>query len=207
MDGSFETPFENDGLHTYYCDGTFVFQREQQSCGYVIQVRQWSEADPFFVHDKLQYSNFTVPDGWPLWAQYCYRPGVSLLRLDDQEALVAQSLRGLRPPQQYPQRVHAALLPRAKMSVYFDQNGTLLPNASSTDLRNNDAATNNDFSLRQHYMVSRMRIFPLTQLMPPPELVQRNRVFCDTMMQQLNMQILQSEPIAEDSLHRALGGA
>jgi hypothetical protein len=44
--------------------------------------------DNDFVGDKLQYNNFAAPLGWPEWTRYCYRPGVSLLRLEDEEELL-----------------------------------------------------------------------------------------------------------------------
>jgi hypothetical protein len=76
-------------VHTYWPDGTFTFDRNSQSNGFVADVFLWDGGtDNDFVGDKLQYNNFAAPLGWPEWTRYCYRPGVSLLRLEDEEELL-----------------------------------------------------------------------------------------------------------------------
>jgi hypothetical protein len=153
MDGRYETPFPNDGLHTYYADGSFEFERQTQSCGFVVRVCKWYEANPYFVFDKLQYSNPGLPPFFPADARFFYRPGVSLLRLDESEVLVGQKLRGLNPPKDYPRSEHAQLLPEVKASIYFTRSGTLLSEDDPEHFR--------------YFMVSRMRVFPLLTTMPP----------------------------------------
>ena len=187
MDGSFETPFQNDGLHTYYADGSFQFEREQQSSGYVMHVEPWNdEVNPYCVFDKLQYSNSDLPNFLPPWARFFYRPGVSLLRITETEVLVGQTLRGLRPPRDYPRPEQVSLLPQPKMSVHLNRQG--------------DVAADDDPD--RHYLISRMRVFPLSSIMPPPELVEKNRVFC----RQLKVQEGTFGAATEDLLHLSLGG-
>jgi hypothetical protein len=70
MDGKFQTPFDNDGLHTYWCDGTFQFDRDTQSSGFVSDL-QLKKNDCDYVTDKLQYNNFEPPVGWPTWSRFC----------------------------------------------------------------------------------------------------------------------------------------
>ena len=190
MDGRYETPFENDGLHTYYADGSFEFEREQQSAGYVIHVDQWYQDKPYFVFDKLQYSNAEAPETWPQWARYFYRPGVSLLRLNEKEVLVGQTIRGMKPPRDVPRLDHAELLPEAKKSIYLTRLG---------DVVDSD-------SMERYYMVSRMRVFPLPTLMPPASLVERNRIYCQQMRGTWLSGNRSTEAAAEETLHHALGG-
>lgn len=192
MVGSFETPFDNDGLHTYYADGSFEFEREEQSCGYVMHVDKWYQANPNFVFDKLQYSNFEIPEFFPSSARFFYRPGVSLLRLNENEVLVGQTLMGLQPPLDYPRREHAHLLPQAGSSVYFGRTGQVI--------------SEDDNQTRRYYMVSRMRVFPLSRLMPPPELVEKNRELCDQLADTWISQDPTTEAAVESALHHALGG-
>lgn len=200
MDGCFETPFENDGLHTYYADGSFQFERQQQSTGYVMHLDQWYNANPYFVFDKLQYSNFEMPGFWPGWARFFYRPGVSLLRLNDGEVLVGQTLRGLRPPRDYPRPEHVQLLPEAKSSVFLTRDGqvTATPQEQQPD--------DNSVENRPHYLISRMRVYPLPTLMPPDALVEKNRAFCQQLFDTWMTEDRTTEAAAEEALHRALNG-
>ena len=200
MDGSFETPFENDGLHTYYADGSFQFEREQQSTGFVMQLDQWYQANPHLVFDKLQYSNFEMPEFWPTWARFFYRPGVSLLRLNETEVLVGQTLRGLRPPRDYPRVQHAELLPSTKSSVYLNRHGQVVGQ------RPPGADDNGDVNQIPHYLLSRMRVYPLSTLMPPTDLVEKNRAFCQLLQETWMTEDRTTEAAAEEALHRALGG-
>lgn len=193
MDGKFVTPFDNDGIHTYWCDGSFLFERDQQSCGHVCGLSPWSTSH---IGDKLQYTNFSPPDGWPDWSRFCYRPGVSLLRLDqgmssngDRHILVGQRLYGMRPPPDYPKPEHAALVP-LHASRYFDRHGKLLEE-------------DNHQAEERFVMVSRMKVLSLAQgLMPPSEVVEANREF----LQRLTAHHQSDASLArgEDLLHNAL---
>mmetsp|Transcript_22248 Transcript_22248/g.39125 ORF Transcript_22248/g.39125 Transcript_22248/m.39125 type:complete len:339 (+) Transcript_22248:1-1017(+) len=142
MDGHFHTPFgseHNVEIHTYWPDGTFQFTRNEQSNGFVSDLYAWkgdgnggidepsgSTSQEFyesvdFVGDKLQYNNSSLPHPLPIFTQYAYRPGVSLMKLppeyevvehhvektkNDKSSssclvscvLVAQTLDGLKPP-------------------------------------------------------------------------------------------------------------
>jgi hypothetical protein len=199
LDGKLITPFGAAGngeveVHTYWPDGTFTFNRDSQSNGFVCDLQDWGED---YLGDKLQYNNFASPLGWPEWTRYCYRPGVCLLRLPPEEQceeeesdhgtsgprlspsciLVGQHLRGLRPPR------NRALMERARSMVamgeskYFDNtDGSLLEEAPE----GGDAI-----------LISKMRVYPLNDnssdrrttcsTMPPNELVEICRATCQEM--------------------------
>ena len=191
MDGKFQTPFDNDGLHTYWCDGTFQFDRDTQSSGFVSDL-QLKKNDCDYVTDKLQYNNFEPPVGWPTWSRFCYRPGVSLLKLPDchdgkRQVLVGQHLYGLRPPTDIPTLDHVSLVDMGA-SIYFGKNGAKLPE-------------NHPFGDR-YSMVSRMAVLPLEELMPPDSIVNMNKTFCDEMKMSQELWSLEG---GEEFLHHVLG--
>jgi hypothetical protein len=189
LDGQFDTPFVEDSgeseVHVYYADGSFSFSRASQSNGFVLQLYQWGEQ---FLGDKLQYNNFPVPDGWPSWTRLSYRPGVCLLRLDrtylthgaqgpttttttntnTNAILVGQYTRGLRPPQ------NQRLMERAKDIVPLGEFRYFDPVTFEMVERDEAGAA----GTRGSVMISKMRVRPLTQLMPPPELLQACRTTC-----------------------------
>jgi hypothetical protein len=41
MEGHYDTMFPDDGIHTYYADGTFLFNRSSSNCGYVCDLWKW----------------------------------------------------------------------------------------------------------------------------------------------------------------------
>lgn len=186
LDGNFETPF-GEGLapgevHTYYADGSFSFNRDFQSNGFVCQWYPWDEN---FVGDKLQYNNFQTPMGWPEWTQFCYRPGVCLLRIPPEEeeedcpsVLVGQYMRCIRAPQERELLEKAkALVPLGTSRLFDKVTHEVLP----PDVREQE-----DGNPHRWVMISRMKVRPLgnqpreseTQpiyvnpLMPPRDLVQ-----------------------------------
>lgn len=199
MDGNFVTNFENDGIHTYWCDGTFRFQRQQCSRGYVIQVFRPHLSNPNHVQTKLQFSDFEPPEDWlQLGLDLVYRPGVSLLDLEgtkDDDAndagnespqqqkeislsradksrtlLVAQYLRGLYPPDEWPKREHANLT--IGTTFRFDR--------ITGQMRNQQGVPDADIEGSNHrddIIVTRMQVLPLESLMPPDDVVQQNREF------------------------------
>ena len=141
-------------------------------------LQEW-EGSENHLGDKLQYNNFVPPLGWPDWTRFCYRPGVSLFRLEDgvgpdgdvaRSVLVSQRLVGLRPPKDVALMEQAkAIVPMGK-SRYFDKRGEILPE---------DAP-----QVEKITMISRMRLYPLSEsqgMMPPRELVQRNKETCEGM--------------------------
>jgi hypothetical protein len=67
LEGQFHTPFGEDEVHTYWPDGTFTFNRNSQSNGFVCDVFLWDGYVSDFVGEKLQYNNFAAPLGWPEW--------------------------------------------------------------------------------------------------------------------------------------------
>jgi hypothetical protein len=194
MDGGFVTPFENDGTHTYWCDGSFLFERDQQSCGWIRTLYTWSSQN--HVGDKLQYVNFEPPQGWPDWSRYCYRPGVSLLKLENdlqqdgsRHVLVGQRLHGMRPPEDYPKPEHEGIVPLHGRR-YFDRSGNLLPEEHNIQ--------------DQRVMISRMMVIPLQSPMPPVEVVQRNRVFCQELerLEKSGLHLDEAEEYLALALHR-----
>lgn len=185
LDGRFHTPFADDPtgsneveVHTYWPDGTFEFNRDAQSSGFVCDLQEWEESENHLA-DKLQYNNFVPPLGWPDWTRFCYRPGVSLFRLEDdvspdgeavRSVLVSQRLMGLRPPRDIELLERAKAIVPVGKSRYFDRRGEILPEDASQE--------------EKLTMISRMRLYPLLEsqgMMPPRDLVQRNKETCEGM--------------------------
>ena len=162
LDGQFHTPF-NGEIHTYYADGSFSFDREFQSNGFVVELYQFGEN---YLGDKLQYNNFEPPAGWPPWARFCYRPGVSLLRLKNNTVLVGQMTSGIRPPNDLELMKSAQDIVPSCQSRYFDP------------LTHSVSPPDPDLFTQTLVMVSKMRVEPLGQLMPPAELVDACRNTC-----------------------------
>lgn len=191
MDGRFQTNFDNDGLHTYWCDGSFQFERDTQSCGFVCDL-EGIDGDRFHVSKKLQYNNFTPPVTWGNWTRFFNRPGVSLLNLPNRfdgthQILVGQSMFGLKPPTEI-------LLLQQALSV----------NDGSTYFGPNDEPLLDDQDIRYRYtMVSRMTVLPLDKLMPPDDVVTTNISFCEEMMR--SPDYWQGDEY-ENLLHDALNG-
>ena len=197
MDGHFETPFENDGLHTYWADGSFSFQRAEASCGFIRCLRKWDAANPDHIGDRLQFANFQPPATWPPWAGVFYRPGVSLLRLpyeDETESrtvLVAQAMKGIYPPALWPKREHGSL--PIGVTKFFDHDGTMLSLEDEADAIGT-----------KEFMVTRMRVRPLECLMPPKHIVDQNQTFLDINPGASG----RDDPngMQSDMIHRVLGG-
>merc|ERR1719446_1162538 len=82
MTGQNLTPFA-DGKekekHTYWADGSFSFTRSGESRGFVHQLQ---EGESGVVREALQYINYDSEGEWPPFAEFCYRPGVAVLRAD-----------------------------------------------------------------------------------------------------------------------------
>jgi hypothetical protein len=204
MDGRFETNFDNDGIHSYWADGSFSYEREGASSGYVDEVFLWDETNQDHVGDKLQFTNFTPPATWPNWARFFYRPGVSLLRTPEEEGqehegsegrtiIVAQLLAGMRPPRDYPQKQHRNL--PVGVTQHFNLQGDLITEDDP------------DFRDHRHLIVTRMRVFPLESLMPPQEIVDQNSAFLrDYKRSLLDIESRGGAAAFEQILHDALGG-
>jgi len=215
LDGSFVTPFGLTGepeaeIHIYWADGTFSFNRSTQSSGFVCELFEWRNDDSNYLGDKLQYTDFQRPERWPEWCKYCYRPGVSLLRLQDKghgessssdvvgsmimekqdrSVLVAQRLSGIRPPDDFPTLANCDVVPLGH-SRFFDDRGYAIPALDDRDIPAATASPN------ATTMVSRMPVKPLPsgRLLPPDDIVQQNREFCAEMRQAVRSGIFMDMP-------------
>jgi hypothetical protein len=202
MDGCFETPFANDGLHTYWADGSFSYERQAQSQGYIQRIHSWKrrsgiltdhfsdsnvgnqhgyiqkEQDIHHVRTKLQFSNFEAPAHWPPWTKYIYRPGVSLLYLPEQQQ-DNDSNEGGRSIL-VSQMVRGLYPPpdwpkpcHQSLPIGVTRYFDRLGQMLPDDENNNDNNDNTEPDvIRRWFMVTRMRVRPLLTLMPPDELVQ-----------------------------------
>eukprot|EP00980_Cylindrotheca_fusiformis_P010742 scaffold2428_cov97-Cylindrotheca_fusiformis.AAC.1 len=149
LDGQFYTPFAPEGapdeIHTYWPDGTFTFSRNTESTGFVRDLFPW-DSDEDFLGDKLQYNNPLFPAGWPDWFRLAYRPGVSLLRIDEvmdsssdtdsrptRCVLVSQRMRGLKPPnaRAVMESAKHTLLPGE--SKQYTEDGDVIPDDAPAD--------------------------------------------------------------------------
>ena len=236
-------------VHTYWPDGSFQFSRAAQSSGYVCDLKELADnnndnnnnnncnneqqqqqqpqgdnnntMDGNFVCDKLQYNNFIPPGGWPQWAKTCYRPGVSLLRLEDEiqkgsctannnnnretsvisSVLVAQKLRGLRPPTKIRRLLEQVkdLVPLGE-SRYYSSTGKWIPEERLEEERRLDNIM----------LISRMRLIPFEneqERIPPKDLVALNMQVYNRIRSNGNGLV---DPAAsdyfEEVLHLHLGG-
>lgn len=191
MDGRSQTHFDNDGLHTYWCDGSFLFERDTQSCGFVCDMEEL-DGNRFHVSKKLQYNNFKPPATWGDWTRFYYRPGVSLMHLPNRsdgtrQVLVGQNMFGLKPPTDILPLKQATSVHLG--STYFGRNGEALLDDHNTHDR--------------YTMVSRMTVLPLDKLMPPDDVVATNILFCEEMMQSpVSWQGEECEKLLHDALTR-----
>lgn len=173
-DGRFETPFENDGHHTYWPDGTFQYERDNCSVGFVLSLQQIKE-NPFHIKVEIQPVNFEPPPAWPVWTKFLFRPAVSMLyqenraaRTDenpkyDRSVLVAQRLVGNSAPEDWPRPEHWSI-PLGK-SAYYSKRGHCLDDG------------NEDDAGERYIMVTRIGVKPLETVTTPIELLERNRQF------------------------------
>lgn len=164
MDGTYETPSDNGCRHTYWADGTFSASTGTLSSGHVSDYFQWTRENEDHVGDKLQYNNMDSFEVLPQELRNAYQPGVSMLRLPGERAvLVAQSLRGLYPPKNYPKLEQKRDVPLGEC-IYLDVDGKVLSDSDNEELR--------------HVMISHIPIQPLAKesLMPPSDIVELNRV-------------------------------
>jgi len=207
-DGHFQTPFANDGCHTYWPDGTFNYERERCSKGFV-QKMQMIHNNPYHVKTTIQYTDFDPPVGWPEWTRFFYRPGVSLLYRKEQNndekhrsILVAQHIRGLVAPDDWPKPEHWSL--PLSQSVHFTREG--------------DRIEERDADAEQYVMVTRIPVLPLSDeepAFPPPptHLLEKNREFLqeyrDFQLQEFGGERLMTDEEDRNRvawLHQVLGG-
>ena len=172
MDGHFQTPYARDGIHTYYADGSFLYDRNELNCGYVCDLWQWprvatpNSTNPTTIYnpvalDKSSYGNslyfinFTKPGHWPQWTLDFMYPGVTLLpnqpdKDGSRSVVVVQCMHGLLPP---PVRLDHPVLQRHDLPIgisqYYNLQGELLlhPEGVVPD--------------QAHQRVTRMRVYPL----------------------------------------------
>jgi hypothetical protein len=197
MDGSFATPFENDDLHTYWADGTFSLARDSLATGFVSDIFEWEFVSDIFewesanhVAMKLQFSDFDdseLDTTWPTWAKLAYRPGVSLLQIPGERAvLVARRLRGLSPPRDYPKPHHVNIVPLGQ-SMYLDRAGNVLaPNSNDEE---------------RHTRITHLPMHPLKEITPALHIVEKNRMYFERAREEVQVKVS-----PELKLHMALGG-
>jgi hypothetical protein len=173
MDGHFQTPYQQDGIHTYYADGSFLYDRTELNCGYVCDLWQWpssttSEAttlhnpialDQESYGNSLYFINFKKPGQWPQWTVDFMYPGVSLLpyrhdRLEkdgSRTIIVVQCLHGLLPPDVPTNNLNYQRkeLPIG-ISQYYDVHGKPIPSLEQEVVPQH-----------AHQRVTRMRVYPL----------------------------------------------
>ncbi|CAB9524200.1 expressed unknown protein [Seminavis robusta] len=185
LDGQFHTPIAptDDGsqveIHTFWPDGTFSFNRATQSKGFVLDWNEQRKGDqqPTIVTLRHQYNNFVPPPGWNPASvddifRFAYRPGMCLLQLpsapgcDERLVLLATPLRRLKAPtcMERVSRV-AGQIPEGS-SRYVD------PCTLKVHMEL-------DMERWEHWLlVSKMKVYPLQDLMPPAELVEECRQTC-----------------------------
>jgi hypothetical protein len=174
MDGHFQTPYAHDGIHTYYADGSFLYDRTELNCGYVCDLWQWPNSatndaattmhnpvalDQESYGNSLYFINFKKPEHWPLWTIDFMYPGVSLLpyRYDkvakdgSRTVLVVQCLRGLLPPEV---RADNPNYQRKELPIGISQ---------FYDIHEKPLLSSEQGVVPQHahQRVTRMRVFPL----------------------------------------------
>ena len=191
MDGHFETPFPNDGIHTYWADGSFKFARDSIR-GHILRVCRFDPSNNNHACTQLQLANFQPPSTWAEWTRVVYRPGVSILHIEDKSdggdrtLLVAQAQRGTKAPKHWPKPHHNEL--PIGVSTYYTRDGDVLEEPALSDV-----------------MVTRMRVLPLDSLMPPEDVVQVNEEFLQREMPP-EISDRRRELAFERILHAALGG-
>jgi len=169
MCGHSETPFGGNGhdeVHTYWPDGAFSYNREEQSKGFVMRVDMLG-LDPNHVSEKLQFIDFGERHNW---FGHIFRPSVSLLRLendegtsgDTQHVLVAQRKDGMKRLKFFPKIEQAQIVPLG-LSKHFDYKGNCL----------NEEVVDSQERTFPVAMVSHMRkkILQKEEHFPPSELV------------------------------------
>ena len=130
MCGHTRTPFGVDGrveVHTYWPDGTFSYNRDRQSKGFVIRVDMLSGQN--HVSEKLQFIDLPSNGNTPDWFSTGFRPSVSILRLEDnvgaQHVLVAQRKGGIKHLKYFPKVEQAEIVPLGS-SKHFRLDGNHL---------------------------------------------------------------------------------
>jgi hypothetical protein len=174
MEGHFETPFENDGMHTYWADGSFSFDRTHCDCGYIRSLWDWGSdynepgAKVRWYGNGLLFVNGHPDLTIPLQE---YTPGVTLVPVSEPHCMnepptsivVAQSLRQMEPPCPSSELYCSiSRLPMGK-SKYFQWESTLEPRPRYIETERSNATV----------MVTRMARTCLEQLMPPAHIVQQ----------------------------------
>ena len=104
MEGHYDTAYPNDGIHTYYADGSFLYDRSSCNCGYVCDLWKWTSQQPLqssttydqpqssvsgdedddqaVYGDCLRFINAEAPEHfrWPKLFDDLFYPGVTLSR-------------------------------------------------------------------------------------------------------------------------------
>jgi hypothetical protein len=173
MEGHFETPFENDGIHTYWADSTFSFDRKHCNCGWVEDLWDWRAHNEPDAKVRWHGNRLRFVTGHPDLnvALYLYTPGVTLIPVSDDRhgfneqpntIVVAQSHRQMEPPHPSSDLYHSnSVLPMGE-SKYFHCD-MLEPRVKYVETERHNA----------NVMVTCMARKNLEQLMPPACIVQQ----------------------------------
>lgn len=181
LTGRFFTPWGE--VHAYFPDGTFCFDRAEQSTGYVRGLRQVSvEGENEMVADSLQYIDFEPPPTWPDWTRYIYRPGVLARRPDPADEMIIDASGRPKRSVYIMQNMSSPAAPLAPPAVrwsevpvggrvYIDNDGNFAPPASADEA--------DSIPRGFEFMLSCMLVEPLPPdgTQPPDELLQRIEAF------------------------------
>lgn len=181
--GDFHTPFAGPGkpveVHRYWADGSFKFGRGEQSHGFIIEGREYQTG---FNSTSCQYVDFNTQNQWDPWAEFCFRPGVTILRADPSDGgdppkgvLVFQSCDGMYAPSKIPPNA-IQIAPRPGKGIVVDRNGFEVNSNPRWGAEENPLG---DPVMKGCLLLSHMPIGPLPagEMMPPPDVVRRTTRF------------------------------
>lgn len=194
MDGTYSCVRPNGrDITTYWADGTFFFLLRTSCSGYVCDLFQWTSDNERRVGVMTQFNNSY--DGalelLPQIYRSVFRPGFSILRLPNEGALLSCILlKGIYPPKDHPTKEHVNLVPLGE-SRNFDLEGNVLP---VSDLN----------TAMHHFQINHATKASLQSLMPPPEIVELNRLQVSQMQPHLTRSGVWNR--LETRLHTLTGG-
>ena len=211
MCGHTKTPFGENGrdeVHTYWPDGTFSYNRDHQSKGFVIRVDILSSQD--HVSEKLQFIDLNLQERMPPWFCSGFRPSISLLRLEDngnvdtQRVLVAQRKGGIKHLKYFP-KVEQAEIVSLGLSKYFGLEGKCL---SEEEVESSMGGRYFTMVMVSHMRKSKLK---KEEQLSPLGLVRENALYLESTKdddEEIRHEAMSATGIhnTEDMVHRSLGG-